>query len=245
MHSPKHLFRPLLTIIEETEAAEAPTLRPPPRGDEDGAAVSPAAVPQRDSHIRLREVPANSPRLRGSVEWLEAQDLLDELCDDQLVLSMNLGCLERSSLERPRNLCAVAALRSIELRLRDLANVRDALAVLQLSTIAKSVHRAFLPDAPLADYLRGVYAWSHAVVKALDELVSGLTSAQPDWASYRWRIEEAKNFHFFELEDAIIDDLAALLDEGADEGAVRQLRRAFRTLLDAARELEARLDEGL
>ena len=134
-------------------------------------------------------------------------------------------------------------MRSLDARLEDMATLRDVLAVLQLAAAPRTVQRAFLPDAPLAEYLRGVYAWMFAVVRALEQLVTGLRVMQPDWASYRWRIEEAKNFHFDELEDAIIDDLATLFGEGGDRDAVTELTASFEVLVACARELEVRLDE--
>ena len=186
---------------------------------------------------------ASLSKLAGNIEWLEAQDLLDELCEDQLTLSMNLACLERATLDRPRDASSSAALGTLDARVRDLGNVRDALAVLQLSTVSRSVHRAFLPDAPRADYLQGTYAWMFAVLRALDHLVAGIRVKHPDWASYRCRIEEAKNFHFDELECAIRKELASLLVESGDEDAVSQLTRSFDALLGHARMLERQLDE--
>lgn len=181
--------------------------------------------------------------LTGRIELLEAQDLLDELCEDQLTLSMNLACLERATHDHPRDPSSLAALASLDARVKDLGNVRDALAVLQLATVSRGVQRAFLPDAPLADYLRGVYAWMHSVLRALDQLVAGIVAMHPDWAMYRWRIEEANNFHFDELEGAIRGNLLALFEESGDELAVAQLSEAFDGLLAQARALETRLEE--
>lgn len=259
----RHGFQPLLFAPPQGYDALPKTL--PPLGfleksrknaSGDGAPANTFEPPVRsdnavcyDSCVRLRLVEAANqeeeapPTLRGSIEWLEAQDLLDELAEDQLMLSMNLTCLERIAQSRPRDVSTLAALRCLDERIADLMNMRDALAVMHLSTIAKSVHRAFLPDAPLADYVRGVYAWLHAVVRALDTLSHGLQVMQADWASYRWRIEEAKNFHFDELEEAIRADLESLLVESGDEEAVGQLAASFEGLLDEARVLEAKLDE--
>jgi hypothetical protein len=197
---------------------------------------------QHDSHIRLRVAPVSPGTLSGHVELLEAQDLLDELCEDQLTLSMNLACLERATNDRPRDPASIAALLALEARVTELGLVRDALAVLQLATIARSVHPAFLPDAPLAEYLRGVYAWMHAVLRALDQLVAGIVAMRPDWATYRWRIEEANNFHFHELERAILGDLLVLFEQSGDEPSVAQLADAFEALLAEAHALETGLD---
>jgi hypothetical protein len=198
-----------------------------------------------DDRPSARVIPFSAKALRGRVEWLEAEDLLDELSEDQLTLSMNLACLERASVTQPRDGCAEAALRSIEARLWELRNVRDALALVQVASFPSCVHRALLPDAPLSDYLRGVYAWLHHVVRALDELVSGLGSGEPRWTQYRTRIEQAQNFHFYELEPTVRADLDALAAEGADELVILRLAAAFNALLKEARALEQRLDQGL
>jgi hypothetical protein len=172
--------------------------------------------------------------------------VLDELGEDHLTLSVNLACLDRARYEcDTEDRCAAAALRSIDRRLTDLAYVRDALAGVQLAAATRSVQRAFLPDAPLADYVRGVYAWMHAVVRAFDRLVSELAEKNPSWPKYRARIEEAKNFHFDELGGAIRADLASLRLESGDDEAVRLLRKAFEGLLNEAVALEATLDDGL
>jgi hypothetical protein len=62
---------------------------------------------------------------------------------------------------------------------------------------------------------------------------------------YRWRIEEAKNFHFDELEADVRADFAALADETGDEVSVARLATAFNSLLKHARILEHELDKGL
>ena len=110
---------------------------------------------------------------------------------------------------------------------------------------SRSVHRTLLPDAPLADYLRGVYAWTHAVVRALGHVAANLCTSETelDFAKYCHRIEEAKNFHFDELEDPIKEDLALLFAESDDLDAVIQLDAAFDALLSSARAIETRLEE--
>ena len=95
----------------------------------------------------------------------------------------------------------------------------------------------------MADYLRGVYAWTHAVLRALDVLVAGLCIMQPDWVSYRLRIEEARNFHFDELEEVIKEDLASLLVLRDTEEDAAQLLLAFSELITEARKLEVNLCE--
>jgi len=242
----RHGFQPLLFAPRQRPSEPRPRASDPALARENDA-------PRRasESHVRLRVAPpaawapgeTTRSKLVGNIEWLEAQDLLDEIGEDHLALSMKLACLERAIADRPRDPATLAALRTLDARLADLGRVRDVLGVLQLAAAPRAVQRAFLPDAPLAEYLRGLYAWSFAAVRALEQLVSGLRVMQPDWATYRWRIEEAKNFHFDELEDAIIEDLAKLFAQSSDPEAVTELTASFEVLLACARQLEERLDE--
>jgi hypothetical protein len=259
---PRHSFKPLLFAPPQGPDAMPKTLRP----HEFRAPKQPALdlgalgalddlaeqVPHRrrqraDSHIRLRvaeetAAPVVVPTFRGHVDLIEAQDLLDELAEDQLTLSLSLARLSADPERRPQDPSIQAAFTTLEDRARDLTGVCDALAILHIKTVARSVHRAFMPDAPLAEYLRGIYAWTHAVVRALDELSIELLHQEPDWNSYRWRIEEAQNFHFDELEESIDEDLATLFEEG-DEEVVAELAASFDELLDRARVLEENLNQ--
>lgn len=247
--TPRHGFQPLLftspapravAAFDSGARGSATISRPQSRADD-------ALRRSHDSHVRLRVATADGAAVRdralaGHVEWLEAQELLDELSEDQLTLSMNLACLERATCERPRDPATIAALRTLDARLEDLATMREVLATLQQTAAPRSVQKAFLPDTPLADYLRGIYAWLLAVVRALEHLVAGLRKMQPDWALYRWRIEEGKNFHFDELAEPIIEELATLFAEVGDPDAVTDLAVSFDVLFTCARELEVRLD---
>ncbi len=254
----RHSFRPLLFSPAQGEAAlpnalppppparapkALPRVAPPPPRVPSAPAARPtvelAAPPARrgsgESHVRLRAMPL------GDITWLDANLLLDELAEEQLNVGVSLAALERAIEQSPRDPSARAALSVLEARVRDLGRVRDALAGLHAEAADARVHRVFLPDGPLADYLRGVYAWMHAVVRALEHLAVGLRTLQPDWAQLRYRIEEANLFHFDELTDAIQADLVALalVCPGGSAG----LEGAVDALLAAARELEARLDE--
>jgi hypothetical protein len=206
---------------------------------------------RQESYVRLRPSP-----LAGTIDWVDAQDLLDELCEDQLTLSMNVTCLEQVIEDRPRDASARAALRSLETRLADLAALRDSLATVHVLAADPRFHRLFVADAPLADYMRGLYAWAHAVLRALDQLAQGLRALQPDWATLRWRLEEAKNFHFDELEESIRADITALaiiVERGVLPSArgplsappppVHALFFAVEAVFLAAHAFEQRLDE--
>jgi len=244
----RHSFRPLLFAPPQGSDALPKTLPPPPPVP---SAPPPVRAPKKlsanDSHVRLRALSVPLPRATD-IDYLDAQDLLDELCEDQLMLSMNLTCLEELVAAAPPQAAARAALRTLAARLADLAALRDALANVQVSTIDPRLQRIAVPDSPLADYLRGIYSWAHAVVRALDHLVGSLR-AQPDWALLRWRLEEAKNFHFDELHEAIRADLTALTvvanggSFGANRPPVEELQYAVERLIATAVALEEHLDE--
>jgi hypothetical protein len=184
----------------------------------------------------------------ADIAHLDAQDLLDELCEDQLMLSMNLARLEESVVLAPRDASVSAAMRTLEARLADLGALRDALARVQLTTVDSRLQRLVVPESPLADYLRGIYAWAHAVVRALEQLAITLR-ARPDWALLRWRIEEAKNFHFDELHEPIRADILAFTiiahggSFGADQPRIEELHYAVERLISTAVALEKHLDE--
>ncbi len=231
----RHSFRPLLFAPAQGPEAMRKTAPAPP----------PLPRKRQESHVRLRSADVAPPA--ADVHFLDAQDLLDELCEDQLNVSMNLACLERAAEDGPRDPSARAALRALEARVADLSAVRDALAAVQQVAVDRRLHRLFVPDAALAEYLRGLYAWMHAVIRALDAVAASLHTLSTDWALFRWRVEEAKNFHFDELHDAVRADLAALAVVARSlRGSpvrVADLAAAVERLFDAAESLEASLDQ--
>ena len=230
----RHSFRPLLFAPPQGSDALSTTLPPPAR------MPSAPPAPRRsanDSHVRLRAQSASLPRATD-IDYLDAEDVLDELCEDQLMLSVNLTCLEDLVAAAPSDASARAALRTLAARLADLGALRDALANVQLSIVDPRLQRISVPDSPLADYLRGVYAWAHAVVQALEHLAGSLR-AQPDWALLRWRIEEANNFHFDELFEPIRRHIQRL----ADVPGAAQLAGTLESLFEASSILERHLDE--
>lgn len=224
----RHSFRPLLFVPPQGPDALPETVREP-------RASRVRARDACESHVRLQAVPA------ASIDWLDAVEVLDELGDEQLALGVALSCLEQAIAFVPRAPAMGEVLFALNRRARDLGAYRDALAAVQIAAIDRTVQRVFSNESVLADYLRGLYAWAHAVVRALEELATSLRVHRPDWAAYRFRVEEAKNFHFDDLADAIRADIATLPDaRGRDE-----LVSAIEQLFAAARVLEARLDERL
>jgi len=198
--------------------------------------------------VRLRSPSAPLPRGTHNA-LLDTQELLDELCEDQLTLTLSLTCLEEAIGEAPRDASARAALSTLGSRLVDLAVLREALAQVLQTTVDPHIQRLVAPEAPLADYLRGLYAWAHAVTRALDQLAVSLKTLQPDWALLRWRLEEARNFHFDELFAPIRADIRALsiaANGGASGPKVAEndgLQIAVERLFAVATSLEEKLDQ--
>jgi hypothetical protein len=199
-------------------------------------APPPPVRPRSDSHVRLR-APARAAvaALGAPVTRVDAQRLLDDLCEEQLALTVNLACLERAIEVAPRDAAARAAVSALEARARDVADLAAALGALQELTVDPRVQRLFMADAALGDYTRGLYGWAHAVVRALEKLAVSLLARKPDWAMLRSSLEEAKNFHFDDLQPQIRAQ-AARLDE------LEVLEDVLDRLFVAAGVLETRLD---
>jgi hypothetical protein len=197
--------------------------------------------------VRLRAPASAAPDVE--IEFLDALELLDDLGDDQLTLSMALASIERATESGPRDLSALAALRAIYERVEDLRAVRNAIAEVQRIAIDRRLHRVFVADAPLAEYLRGVYAWLHEAAHALGVVATELQSLTADWPSFRRRMEGARNFHFDELMAPIQTDLSSLaaLSRHMEppHPPVRELAAAIGRLFQAAMYLEASLDQPL
>ncbi|MEO6419975.1 MAG: hypothetical protein ABIP39_11235, partial [Polyangiaceae bacterium] len=66
------------------------------------------------------------------------------------------------------------------------------------------------PDGPLADYLRGIMAWSHSVVRAFDELVTSLSTGRADWSRLHLRLAEGAVFHLQDLVRPIRQEASSL-----------------------------------
>lgn len=235
----RHSFRPLLFAPPQGPDALPKTLPPP-------SPPAPGKV-RSDSHIRIRAQAATAPDVE--IEFLDALELLDDLGDDQLSLSMALAAIERATEQGPRDLSALAALRSIYERVEDVRAVRNAIADVQRIAVDRRLHRVFVSDAPLAEYLRGIYAWLHEAARALDTVAEQLQTLSADWNELRQRLEEAKNFHFVELRAPIRADLGALAviadSFEPPHPPVRELMAAIVRLFRAADALEASLDQPL
>lgn len=162
------------------------------------------------SVVVSKHASGRAPARLGNVDFLEAEDVLDTLHDEQLIVSEELDSLTRALAERGVPLHERAAI----------AAVRDALAVFLLAAGARPVPRAFLPEAALARHLVALYAAIHV---AIHELVHGAPSG-----------------HDAPLPAVapVLRELETLAENAADPGAVAELTVAFERLtsvVDAAR----------
>lgn len=189
-----------------------------------------------DSQVRLRAVvDRNDDHVQAHTAWLDAQDVLDELREDLVVLTEMLVALESASPHCRASKAAPSGFDSVAACLHDIRSVRDALAGFELATESPSAHSSFRSDTPLADYVRGVHAWLQLVVRIVGALDKDLSVGEPNWRRYRQHIERANNFHFLELEHDIRGNIRALGPEGV------ALAPAFESVLERARELDVRL----
>ena len=230
-----HSFRPLLFAPPQGDDALPKTLRM----SEIKAKALPRSEPylakENESHVRLAAAPL------ADLDHDGAEEMLDELCEEQLALSIGLATLDGTLAHIPNDASARSAFATLQGRIHDLVALRDALAQVQISAVDRRFYPLFYPDAPLADYLRGVYAWTNAVTRSLDHLAQSLRqrAPAPDWALLRWRIEEASNFHFDELAAPIRRHIQRL----ASVPNAAQLAGSLENLFDAACRLEQHLDE--
>jgi hypothetical protein len=130
---------------------------------------------------------------------------VEELSDEQLTLTMSLLCAQNIVKGLPRDPSAHAAGQSIRERVADLNELRNALAAVNLDACDPRLASLFAEQAPLADYMRGLYTWATAVLRALEDLANGLRVLSPDWATLRARLEDSAAFYLAHLERPIAE----------------------------------------
>lgn len=212
---------------------------------------------RRDSRIQLLVKPRKSlekpeispdlPRpLRGRVEHLDVEVLLEELLEDQAILAAAVAQITKV-LSGRRD-----ASRHVRGEVEALAKVSAALDEL-LRCSKRSVHSAFvsvIPDqeALLTRYLLGLYSWLHVIAGSFETIVSAPSDHKEEERQQR-RVLEARDLLSSREralvepsvdEDALDQLLASLFDDG-DEVEVSAFVHAFETLLEAVAQLDAQL----
>ncbi len=135
----------------------------------------------------------------------QARLFLDEVVAAQLTLAINVDAVERVLEHVAYDPSSQAAANTLRERLEDLRDIGDALEQVYLVGAHPDLVELFDGDSPLADYLRGVEAWSAGAVSAFEKLAVELRAAAPDWATLRGRLESAAQFHMADLVPAIPD----------------------------------------
>jgi hypothetical protein len=195
-----------------------------------------AAPPMRaraESHMRVRKLRPAEDRM------------LDDLAGDQLTLTMGLLCLDGDGDGLPYDPSARAAARTLAERLDDLAILRDSLQSFHLDLFDPRVASVRIDGGPLAEYLRGVYTWTRAVIRAFEDLRAELWALRPDWMKLRARLEDAAAFYLKDLEPLIRAQAARLRHEAPEIADPRDPLYDFRAHLDAVLAAARALDEGL
>jgi hypothetical protein len=128
---------------------------------------------------------------------------LHELAEEQLALTMAVLSAGGLVEDVPRDPSAHAAANAMRARLAELAELRNALNAVHLDSADARLAPLFGDGAPLTEYMRGLYAWTRGVLRALDEVGQGLRILSPDWALLRARLEHAAGFYLPEIEPQI------------------------------------------
>jgi hypothetical protein len=129
--------------------------------------------------------------------------LLDELGHGLLNLTMNLHCVEHELASDIESFTAEV----MRARVREVLDVANALEQVYLDAGDTRVATMLQPDAALAEYLRGVLAWSEGIVRALDDLVGGLKKGTPAWSLFDRRLADASTFYFDDLVESVREEL--------------------------------------
>ena len=141
---------------------------------------------------------------------------LEELGDEQLTLTVNLLCLEHAVDGIPYDPSARAAAQTLHERIQDLAELRNALNAIFIDSSDPRMASMIVGDAALGDYLRGLYAWSRAAIRAIEEVAGGLRSLEADWSALRSRLDDARAFYLDHLELTIHRDLSNMREHAPE-----------------------------
>jgi hypothetical protein len=155
---------------------------------------------------------AAGPQARGDRKdrQSQAQSFLEELGDEQLTLQMSLMCVEHVVDDVPRDPSAHAAADILCARIADLAEVRNALDAICLDAADRRMQGMLRSDGPLAEYVRGLHAWTKGVLRAFESVARELCVLAPNWAQFRARLEDARAFYLEDLELLVRREAGAL-----------------------------------
>lgn len=99
-----------------------------------------------------------------------------------------------------------AAADVLALRVHEVSQVAGLLVRVSSASQDVSLADEFAPDAPLTAYLAGSYLWLDGVVPSLTILAKQLADMNPDWSSFRQRLDDvAWLFEMTEREQMSVD----------------------------------------
>lgn len=183
MRDPAPRSSPTLPLDSETLEVAA----------ESDSAAAASGPRRRDSRVRVR-----APRVPD--EFLA---VLEELVHEQLTMTVNVMCVDHIMDGVPPDLSAQAACAAMRARIDDLGELRVALSGLYLLATDPRMRPLLGRDDVLTEYLRGLYTWAKAVLRAFEDAGFALHSLAVDWSVLRARIEDAAPFYFAELEPEV------------------------------------------
>jgi hypothetical protein len=175
----------------------------------------PAPRERTDSHVRIRPGRTGFGSLfRGAAARREPietpRSVTSELNDEHLTLSMGLLSAQHVVDDVPRDPSAHAAAQSVRERIADMNELRSALGAVTLDACDPRMAPLLAESAPLTDYMRGLFTWAKAALRALEELARGLRVLDPNWATLRARLEDASVFYLADLERPIAEQATRL-----------------------------------
>ena len=134
---------------------------------------------------------------------LEARTFVDEMTTAQMELTAQIVTLAWVTHAIPEHPVTQGVGTYIREAGKSFTRLRSALSALRLDARGVRLGALLAPDANLADYLRGLYAWSAALVRALEDLALEARVRAPRWGKLQRRIEDARVFHLDDLESAV------------------------------------------
>jgi hypothetical protein len=146
-------------------------------------------------HLAVRAQVSEGTQCKG--------DFQDEFGAELLTLTMALQTLEGVAAKDPYDVSLRAATSTLRMRFADLAALRDATEKVLYDCFDARMYTLATIDGPLADYMRGLYAWAKAIARAFEDLARELQRLAPDWSQLRARLAEAEAFYLEPLESDV------------------------------------------
>lgn len=175
---------------------------------DDPEGVPTPRVPMPSSFVRVRRSP--DAAADTCARDREAVAFLDVMGEQQLNLTVNLFCLESSATGVAYDPSARAAADTLRTRIAELCDLRDALNEVYLEGSTAAASRLFAADAPLIEYVKGLYLWCAEVTAALTVLAAELRTLTPDWLELRRSLDRASHWYFDGLVPDVRHEVASL-----------------------------------